>query len=91
MFGVCCVSHKWYGGSLTTRTDRIWWDGTEWVEDPVDEGPFLTREEAEAFANKRQANVPSSCRMHYFDYGPRDPFGENSAYYGHGPLTEEDE
>lgn len=81
MFGVCSVSHKWYEGSQTTRTTCVWWTGTEWSEDPVYEGPFATREDAQAFANERQARLSSGSRTHYYDYGPRDPFGEDANYY----------
>lgn len=81
MYGVFRVSHEWYEGSQNTKTTMLWWDGSAWSEDPVENGPFATREAAEAFAAEKQKDAPR--RVRYADYGAGDPFGEDQNYYPH--------
>lgn len=78
MFGVCVVSYTWYEGSQNTRTSSLWWTGTTWVDRPVQVGPFVTREQAEAFAKSEKRSG-----AHVFTYGEGDAFGENAEYYNH--------
>ena len=83
MFGVAKVHYNYGGGGGSyvggvCRTERWWWNGTDWQDDPVYTGSFETREQAEKFADECRANVK---KRHYFVYGDNDPFGEDPSFY----------
>lgn len=67
-WGLCQVLSQWFEGSQTERTQRWWYDGQRWVENPVNVGPFNSEQEALAFVKKVGMK---SC----FAYYENDPFG----------------
>lgn len=63
----------YYEGGVCRKVNR-WWNGLQWQETPVDEGPFPSPTQAQDFAEACKREYP---KTHFFTYESGDPWGEN--------------